>query len=89
MMKLSLGVDPDVQAEFIDLADQAEEEEEEEEEEVTADGGGEEEGTADGGGGGEEEGTVDGGNEDGEQVEEPREGTADEQKKVREEIGVV
>lgn len=39
MMKLSLGVDPDVQTEFIDVADQAAEEEEEEEEEVAADGG--------------------------------------------------
>ena len=38
-MKLSLGVDPDVQTEFVDVADQAEEEEEEEEEEVAADGG--------------------------------------------------
>lgn len=41
MMKLSLGVDPDAQTEFIDVADQSEEEEEEEEE-VTADGGDEE-----------------------------------------------
>ena len=42
MMKLSLGVDPDVQTEFVDMADQAEEEEEEEEEEeVAVDGDGE------------------------------------------------
>ena len=41
MMKLSLGVDPDVQTEYVDVADQPEEEEEEEEE-VAADGGDEE-----------------------------------------------